>query len=732
MQKLLVKLDGLLQRRRKLFLTLWVLVLLVALPFSIHQSDHLTGGGFEAPGSQSVTVEQTIERDFPGVARATLVAVLVPQRHIRSGDLVAAIQGINQKISRVEGVSSTPAGYRGALAQARLQPNQPVVVPLTMPGGEQEAIDIARKLRTALRIKGSEPGRVTDGQIDVHLGGQGALWAALQEEAKKDVATAEARGFPIIAIILLAVFGSLVAAALPLSLGFAAVTITGALIYALSLSTEMSIYVTNMASMIGIGVAVDYSLFILARYREEIRAGRSLDQARTIAMATSGVAVIFSGLTVIISLAGLFLANSTALRSMAVGAIIVVAVSMLAASTLLPILITTVGRHAYQPGRLAVTLRRWRHQRKHPLERDFWERWTDTVMGHPVLSVLAVSALLLVLAVPALDLHMGNSALRQFSSDHETRAGVQAAAQTVGPGALGPVRVLVDFTHGNARDAANQQTLQRVSADIQHDRLVGRVGEPLLSKNGSRAILTVTLRTDPESEDARDTVERLRDHLPTAARKRADVAVGGTTATLVDFDSLVYNSFWKIALFVLALSFIVLLVLLRSVVLPIKAVLMNVLSLAAAYGVLVAVFQWGWLDFLGLEPAPFVDTITPPLVLVIAFGLSMDYEVFLLTRIRERYQATGDSRRSVAEGLRSSARTITSAALIMVAVFIAFVSAGLPSVKRLGLACAVAIAVDATIVRLVLVPATMELLGKWNWWLPKPLARILPTTEIKR
>jgi uncharacterized membrane protein YdfJ with MMPL/SSD domain len=240
-------------------------------------------------------------------------------------------------------------------------------------------------------------------------------------------------------------------------------------------------------------------------------------------------------------------------------------------------------------------------------------------------------------------------------------------------------------------------------------------------------LLVAVPRHDGESATAKALVRRLRDALPPGA------LVGGTSAEGVDFRDLVAGSMWKIALFVLGLSYVVLLVLLRSVVLPLKAVVMNLLSVGAAYGVLVAVFQWGWADrVLGTDvQTGSIQTITPPLILAVVFGLSMDYEVFLLSRIRERFGATGDTRRAVAEGLSTSARTITSAALIMVAVFAVFVSTGVASIKQLGLGSAVAIAVDATVVRLVLVPAAMELLGRWNWWVPAPLGRLLPRRTLE-
>jgi RND superfamily putative drug exporter len=309
---------------------------------------------------------------------------------------------------------------------------------------------------------------------------------------------------------------------------------------------------------------------------------------------------------------------------------------------------------------------------------------------------------LLALAAPALDLRTDNGALRQLDPSDETRQGFETAAEVTGPGASSPLRVLVE----------DRDRVDEVRATLQRDREVARVQPAIVGDDGRSALLVAELKHDGEAHAAKVAVDRLRD------RVGPGVAVGGTTAAQEDFKDLIAGSMWKIIAFVLGLSFLVLLVLLRSVVLPLKAVLMNLLSVGAAYGVLTLAFDS-------------VDAITPPLVLAVVFGLSMDYEVFLLSRIRERYNATGDTRRAVAEGLATSARTITSAALIMVAVFLVFVTTGLPSIQQIGLGAAVAIAVDATVVRLVLVPAAMELLGRWNWWLPRPLARLLPEANFE-
>jgi uncharacterized membrane protein YdfJ with MMPL/SSD domain len=721
-QTVMLRLDALIRRRRRLVLGAWALILLAALPFAARQSDHLSGGGFDVPGAQSVAVQRAVEHDFKQTQGASLAAVLVPHAGTTAAELRAALTRVDNAAADAENVALAPAARAQALRQLQADGPRTLVVPLRTRVSDSDAIDVAVDLRSALRI--ADP--PADAPVATHLVGQGALWAGMQDLSKRDLREAESVGFPIVLLILLAVFGSLVAALMPIALGFVAVIVTGALIYALSLMTGMSVFVTNMASMIGIGVAVDYSLFVLARYREEIAAGRGADDARAIALATSGVAVTFSGLTVIVSLAGLFIVDTMSVRSMALGAILVVAVSVLAATTLLPALISLAGRRAWEPGRVAsVTgfLARGLRRAANALRRGpapeagtFWARWTHAVMRRPVLAAVASAAVLLALAIPALQLEIRNGALQQFPKDHETRVGFDAAAKVVGAGGMSPVNVV-----------APRAELAQVQRTLRADPQIVRLEPPLTSREGASVLVRGIPRHDGESAPSRDLVARLREDMPAGAQ------VGGSPSFGKDFADRIKGSMGLIALFVLALSYVVLLLLLRSVVLPLKAVLMNLLSVGAAYGVLVGVFQLGWLDgFLGFESNGYVDALTPPLVLAIVFGLSMDYEVFLLSRIRERWAATGDSRTAVAEGLAASGRTITSAALIMTCVFAVFVLTGVPSIQQIGVGCAVAIALDATLVRLVLVPAAMELLGDWNWWLPRRLARVLPDVAVEQ
>jgi uncharacterized membrane protein YdfJ with MMPL/SSD domain len=735
MQRAMDGLSGFLERRRWLVVGAWLLLLVAAAPFAARQTDHLTAGGFDVPGSGSEVVDRNLQR-FDG-ARGQALAVVLARRP------GATTAGVRAEVDRADRIAArlphVELSDKAALRAKRQAADASIVVlPLQVRGNLDETADLAVDMRDEL-LAGDAGGD----RVEPHLVGQQALWAGMQDLSKEDLASAESKGFPIVLLILLAVFGSLAAAALPLALGFASVGLTGAAIYFLSQATDMSVFVTNVASMIGIGVAVDYSLFVLARYREEIRAGLEPPAARRVALRTSGLAVAFSGLTVVISLAGLFLVDSTTIRSMAMGAIIVVAVSIVGAVTLLPVLMRLLGRRAYARGRLAIVAalvaRNWRDRRRRPgstrpdrpPRRDFWQRWTERVTRRPVVAAVLSAAVLLVLAIPALSLEFGDGALRQFPAGYETRVGAELAAKELGPGSQGPVQAVATFERGQASSPDNRRAIESYLRDLRRDPEVAGVSAPRASRDGRSVLLAAQPRHDPESDEARALVARLRANHG-ALTNRAQLQVGGATAYVEDFKDLVAGSMWKILVFVLAFSYLVLLVLLRSLLLPLKAVVMNLLSVAAAYGVLVAIFQYGWLDGLaGYQSLGYVHTMTPPFLLAIVFGLSMDYEVFLLTRIRERYDATGDNTRAVAQGLKRSAATISSAALIMVAVFGVFAGTGVPSVKEIGLGLAVAIALDATLVRLVLVPATMEIMGRWNWWLPRPLARVLPRPSFE-
>ena len=464
------------------------------------------------------------------------------------------------------------------------------------------------------------------------------------------------------------------------------------------------------------------------RFREELRAGRDPQQAADAAMATSGLAVVLSGLTVIASVTGIYLINTPVLVSMATGAILAVAVAVLTSTTLTPAVLATFGQAAAKRSWLL----HW-SRRPETTQSRFWTRWTGAVMRRPWLSALAATAFLLTLAAPAFSMVLGNSMQRQFDPTHEIRGGVNAAADGLGPGALGPVRVLVTFPEGNPASApVKEPLLAAVQQRMSQAPNVVTVQPAVFGNDYRSALVSAVLSVDPEDMAARESVDWMREQLPPVAGPNAQVDVGGPTALIKDFDDRVSKTQPAVFGFVALIAFVMLLISVRSVFLAFKGVLMTVLSVAAAYGSLVVVFQWGWLETLGFRPISSLDSTIPPLVLAMTFGLSMDYEIFLLTRIRERFLQTNNTRDAVAYGVSTSARTITSAALIMIAVFTGFAFAGMPLVAQLGVACAVAIAVDATVVRLVLVPALMAMFHEWNWWLPGWLARILPSVDFEK
>jgi uncharacterized membrane protein YdfJ with MMPL/SSD domain len=696
MHDAMLRLARFLARRRRFVIAAWALIVLASLPLGAKQTEHLTGGGFDVPGSESEAVAEAMQGVFRTDAGGVAV-LLRADRPLTAAQSAAAVGRVRDEAAGIEGIALSPGVAK--LGERRLRREGEALLILSSSVAPDELIDPAVELR-----EGLDPG-ASAGGVTTYLAGQPTVWAGMQELSKEDLAKAEAGGFPIVALILLVVFGSLAAAALPLSLGFVSVIVTGALIWFLSQQMTTSVFVTNMASMIGIGVAVDYSLFILARYREERHAGRDCDEARAEALATSGLAVAFSGIAVIVSLAGLWMVDNQALRSMALGAMTVVAVSILTATTLLPALIGVLGDRVMPGGVVARALRVLRRPFRagaaargrgsegqsipvSPGSREsragggndgFWDRWARRIMARPVAFATGSATILLLLASPVLSMETGTTALEQFPKDSDVRIGNELVSEQTGGGA-DPIQLVASFSGPVERAAVAE-----FARELQRQPGVSFVAPPRFA--GDQVLIEATTEAPSDSDAATALVERLRDAFvpATALAAVANVDVGGETARTDDVRGQISGSLWKIVGFVLALSFLVLMVMLRSLLLPLKAVLMNLLSIGAAFGVLVALFQWGWLDsLLGFESLGALDTINVPLIFAIVFGLSMDYEVFLMSRIRERYLSHGDNERAVAEGLASSARTISSAALIMSAVFAVFVLTGVPSIKELG------------------------------------------------
>jgi len=527
----------------------------------------------------------------------------------------------------------------------------------------------------------------------------------------------ELYGIAAAAIILLIAFGSVVAMGVPLLTALLGLAGTLGLVGLWANLLPTPDFATQMAAMIGLGVGIDYALLIVTRYRRELGAGRTHHDAAVEAMGTAGRAVVLAGATVVVSLLGMLLIGLDIMQGAGVTAASAVVVAVAAAVTLLPALLALVGRHIDS---LSVHRGRGRQRRAMPpsaatgeATSGLWYRWSRAVQRHPAVAAAAGAAILAALAAPVAVLRLASSDAGNDPVGTTTRSAYDLIAEHYGPGVNGPLVIAIAPTDDQAAVAAlvnEASTLDGVAA----------VADRAAASDGTTA-LTLIPATGPQDAATTDLVHRLRqDVIPASG---LDAHVGGTTALDVDFADLMASRLpWFMAA-VLAGSFLLLTIEFRSLLVPLKAVILNLASIGAAYGVLVTIFQWGWLGL--ATPGP-IEPWAPMLLFAIVFGLSMDYEVFLLTAVKERFDRTGDASGSVADGLAATARVITAAAAIMVCVFGSFVVSDLRPLRLFGFGTAAAVLIDATIVRLVLVPATMELLGSRNWWAPHWLARILP------
>ncbi len=536
-------------------------------------------------------------------------------------------------------------------------------------------------------------------------------------------------GFGLLAaiVILLVAFGSVVAMGLPVMTAVAGIVIglAGVELWAAVVPTPD--FTVQVASMVGIGVGIDYALFIVTRYREALRrrGGRAADQAGVHdavveAIDTAGRAVVFAGVTVMISLMGMFLMGLSFLYGLALGTSTAVLIAVLAAITLLPALLGTVGTRL---DRLSL-----HRSRGDAVRETGWHRWSRLVQRHPAGFAAAGFAALIALGAPTLAMRQATADLGNDATGTTTRAAYDRIADAFGPGENGPL-LLVAATP----DVAANDRVEALVGPLSAIDGVARVAPPTLSPDGAVAVLTVIPTTGPQDEATAQLVHELRDGLLAEARAAGTVVhVGGATAGDVDFaERMSARLPWFIGA-VLVLSFLLLMAVFRSVLVPLKAVVLNLLSIGAAYGVLVMVFQWGWLGgLIGIDGGAPIEPWAPMMLFAIVFGLSMDYEVFLLSSVKERVDAGMPNGTAVVEGLASTARVITAAAAIMVCVFGSFILGDLRAIKLIGLGLGVAVLIDATIVRMVLVPATMELLGDRNWWLPRRLARVLPRLDVE-
>lgn len=602
----------------------------------------------------------------------------------------------------------------------------------------------------------------TPAWLNAYVTGEEAAHADLTTAMKDSMQRAEMVGLPIALVVLVFVFGALVAAGLPLAIGVLSITIGLALAFVLGQFINLSVMLESFATMIGLGVGIDYALLMLTRYRGERKAGREVNAAVVETVTHAGKAIAFSGLVVLIGLAALLATGEPTISSIGIGGILVVLVAMAAALSLLPATLALLGDRIEVPRSLSRLIGRAHRA-------GFWHRWATVVMRRPVLYAIVGIAVMAVLAWPTLTLKPGSLGVKMLGENAQSRQGFEIIAEEFGAGIMSPVQIVMRSEAG-IDDPETVAGIYRLTNAIEDDELfvgavsltslapglsleeyqalyadgfaglpdemAGQLGRMVNTDTGADAtVVLALLPDDPGADSSRDAVRALRnDIIPSVPELRDDqVLVGGFTALEMDMMEALYSRFPIVIGLILATSFILLTVLLRSILIPLKAVVMNLLSVFASYGLLVLVFQKGIGDsLLGFDSVGSVNWVTPVLLFAILFGLSMDYEVFLMSRMRELHDRGHSNEESVSMGLERTGGVITGAAAIMIVIFAAFTLSPIIFVKELGFGLAVAVFLDATIVRIVLVPAMMKLMGDWNWWLPPFLDKILPKVELER
>ena len=671
---------------------------------------------YKIPGVQSQAAIDRLEADFQAAAGSTNNQIVF---HATTGSLgspqnqaaIAASLVAVQKLPHVVGVVPPTPGR--------------TVSPDGTTGFATVAFDVA-----AVDLKNAEFGQLTaavaparDAGLEIEYGGD--LVSLAQAPS---VGASDKIGLGAALIVLLIAFGSAVAAGLPIGTAIVGLAVGLSLVKVLAAFFNVPSVTPILGTMIGLGVGIDYALFVITRHRENLDGGLAVVESIGRTNATAGQSVLFAGTTVVIAICGLALAGVPFVASLGFATAVVVAVAVSAALTLMPALLGLVGRHI-NSWELPWTKRHQKEARDGEAHETIWGRWADRVGRRPWPYLVVSLTVLLALAAPLLSMRLGQTDAGTLPRSSTQRRAYDLLSRGFGPGFNGPLSIVLELPA-----AGDQAVMAHLLPAVGADRDVAAVSPPVLSPSGKTALVTAVPKTAPEDPATTALVHRLRDAvLPKAtAGSGATALVTGSTAVFIDLSARIAGRLPVFIGGVVALSFILLMVVFRSLFVPLKAAVMNVLSICAAYGVVVAVFQWGWgKGLVGLQQTVPIVSFVPMMMFAILFGLSMDYEVFLLSRIRENWMATGDSHRSVVDGLASTARVITSAAVIMVSVFASFLLVNDPTVKMIGLGLAVAVLVDATLIRMVLVPATMTLLGAANWWLPKSLDRVLPHLDFE-
>ena len=695
--------------RRKFVVLAWVVAFVVIeVLVSVTGTNFTTN--FSAPNTESTQAQNLLLANFKAQSGDSVQVVMKgspsmadPQVKAQVTSLLAALA----KVDHVSGVSdpyTAPGGISksGQVALANVQLDEQANNIDNTVG--QQMISLAQQH--------------SNGGLQVYLGGQ-----LIEQSERQQPPSSEGIGILAAIIILLIAFGSVLAMALPIVVALSGIAVGLPIIELLTHVYPLQSFSTTLATMIGIGVGIDYALFVVTRYRQGLQAGLEPEEAVVTAIDTSGRAVLFAGLTVIIALLGMIAMRLSFISGLGIGAAAVVAVTVLAAITLLPAMLGFVGRNI---DKLKLP---WVHNDGDGRE-TIWHRWSRFVQRHPWLLTIAGLAVVLALALPVLSLRLGFVDAGNDPAGTQTRQAYDTLATGFGAGFNGPFLLAIEVPKGTDHTA----DLAKLQSAIAATPGVASASPAIVNPAGTTAVMRVYPTTAPQDEATSTLLHDLRGHvIPDAvAGTGLKVYVGGFAAVTDDFANVLGQRLPFFIAVVILLSFLLLMVVFRSILVPLKAAIMNLLSIGAAYGVVVMIFQYGWgKDLVGVGKGGPIEAFIPIMMFAILFGLSMDYEVFLLSRIREEYLKTGDNGLAVADGLSATARVITAAAAIMCTFFLSFVLGDNIIIKLFGIGFASAIFIDATLIRMVIVPSTMELLGDANWWLPGWLDRILPHLDVE-
>jgi uncharacterized membrane protein YdfJ with MMPL/SSD domain len=700
----------------------WVAAVVVA----IVAIGALLGGALTTEGNptnnpQSERAKDAREAAFPVSSAAAITDVVVvhsPRYTVDAPQFRSRVSALAAEVRHAKKVESVRTYLQTHDASLVSKDRHATLIQFAMPddstSGIEDVIDSVRRADASA-------------VFDVHVTGQRTVNHDFSKLSEEDLQSGELQfGLPAALIILLLVFGAVVAGLVPLLIALPSIVVALSFVALLAHAFSLSIFVVNMLTGMGLALGIDYALFVVSRFREERGKGREKLEAVDVCAKTANRAVVFSGTTFVIAMFGMLIVPSSIMRSLAVGAILVGIVSVVASATLLPALLGVLGDRI-DKGRIPIVGRR-SLEASNP-EGRFWSAIVHAVLRRPVLSLVVSVSLLLAAASPIFGLNIGTSGPTLLPSRFEARQGFESL-QRYFPGATAdPVEIVVAK---GAAEPAVQRSLAGLRTTLAADPRFGQ-GRIERSPDGRVAVLSVPIRGDPSGDAAVSAVRELRSTTVPAAfdRTDAEVLVGGTTSENIDyFDSVIGPAPWVIAL-VLALTLVFLTVVFRSLVVAATSVVLNLLSVGAAYGLLVLVFQDGFASgLLGFQHVDTIEAWVPLFLFSVLFGLSMDYQVFLLSRIKERFDESGDTTDAVTHGVSSTARIITGAALIIVAVFAGFAAGELVMFQQMGFGVAVALLIDATIIRSVVLPAAMHLLGKWNWYLPSWL-EWLPRVQVE-